>query len=557
MTVLPKGRRTFPVGTTGRRYSVSVIPEPSSGGTDGGPGDPGVRALEHQNETLQHENEVLCHELAASDPGSAEPKQRRGRTVASWVLIMVACLLAILSVVVVYARNELLNTDTFVATVAPLAKDPNVQMTVATKVSDNLVARTDVEQRVTSALPAKAGFLAYPITGAVHRAMYQITLKLVQSSQFQHLWEQALRRSHAQLDNLLLGNKVGAFQSTKGQVTVDLTQVENAAKRQLSARGLTVFNKVPNYTGAPFVLFQPNQLAKLQRWIKFLDHLALVLPIVSILMLAGAVLLVRDRRRGFVHAASGLFVSMALLLIAANVGRNQYLSSLKVTQSKATTAAVIDTVDDCAARYRPGGAGPGWSRGARGICCRTGARPAVDARTHDAGVAVERARVRHRIGVPQGVPVGGARTRTCHPGRVEPADGQGGADHRAGHPLRRDAGGALRRSATVHGRATRRRHRGRAGSGAERRRHHRLSPTHNELKVAAARDWWLTFEPVHAVVYFDPGCLAATDALGLRGFWMGYLAGRAAPFGPVGPEPVTASFFNFHPDRARRALPAA
>lgn len=345
MTVLPKGRRTFPVGTTGRRYSVSVIPEPSSGGTDGGPGDPGVRALEHQNETLQHENEVLCHELAASDPGSAEPKQRRGRTVASWVLIMVACLLAILSVVVVYARNELLNTDTFVATVAPLAKDPNVQMTVAAKVSDNLVARTDVEQRVTSALPAKAGFLAYPITGAVHRATYQITLKLVQSSQFQHLWEQALRRSHAQLDNLLLGNKVGAFQSTKGQVTVDLTQVENAAKRQLSARGLTVFNKVPNYTGAPFVLFQSNQLAKLQRWIKFLDHLALVLPIVSILMLAGAVLLVRDRRRGFVHAASGLFVSMALLLIAANVGRNQYLSSLKVTQSEATTAAVIDTVD--------------------------------------------------------------------------------------------------------------------------------------------------------------------------------------------------------------------
>ena len=32
---------------------------------------------------------------------------------------------------------------------------------------------------------------------------------------------------------------------------------------------------------------------------------------------------------------------------------------------------------------------------------------------------------------------------------------------------------------------------------------------------------------------------------------MGYFAGRAAPFGPVGPDPVTATFFNFHPDRAR------
>ena len=72
-----------------------------------------------------------------------------------------------------------------------------------------------------------------------------------------------------------------------------------------------------------------------------------------------------------------------------------------------------------------------------------------------------------------------------------------------------------------------------------------------------ARDWWLAFEPIHAVVYFDPECLAAMDALGFRGFWMGYFAGRAAPLGAVGPEPVTASFFNFHPDRARRALPEA
>jgi hypothetical protein len=67
----------------------------------------------------------------------------------------------------------------------------------------------------------------------------------------------------------------------------------------------------------------------------------------------------------------------------------------------------------------------------------------------------------------------------------------------------------------------------------------------------------LAIEPVHAVVYFDAECLAAMDALGFRGFWMGYFAGRAAPLGAVGPEVVTATFFNFHPDRAARALPEA
>ncbi len=300
-----------------------------------------IEALHHEVEALAHENEALRHQVETA----ATPKRRRGRTIASWVLVVLACLLAVLSVVVVYAREELLNTDTFVSTVAPLAKDPAVQNTVATKVSESLIAKTDVEQRVKRALPSQAGFLANPISGAVQTATYQITLKLVQSSQFQRLWEAAVRTSHAELDNLLLGTKVGAFQATDGQVTVDLTQVENAAKQQLAARGLSVFDKVPNYTGPPLVLFHSDQLAKLQRWVSFLDRIALVLPIASVLLFAGAVLLARDRRRGLVHAASGLAVSMALLLVAANVGRNQYLSSLNVTQSRATTAAIIDTVD--------------------------------------------------------------------------------------------------------------------------------------------------------------------------------------------------------------------
>ena len=46
--------------------------------------------------------------------------------------------------------------------------------------------------------------------------------------------------------------------------------------------------------------------------------------------------------------------------------------------------------------------------------------------------------------------------------------------------------------------------------------------------------------------------------VGLRGFWMGYpFVGRAAPLGAVGPAVVTATFFNFHPEMVRRAIPDA
>jgi hypothetical protein len=68
---------------------------------------------------------------------------------------------------------------------------------------------------------------------------------------------------------------------------------------------------------------------------------------------------------------------------------------------------------------------------------------------------------------------------------------------------------------------------------------------------------WLALEPLHAVTYFAPEVQEALSGLGLRGFWMGYFAARAAPLGPVGPAVVDALFFNFNPAMVRRALPDA
>jgi hypothetical protein len=62
---------------------------------------------------------------------------------------------------------------------------------------------------------------------------------------------------------------------------------------------------------------------------------------------------------------------------------------------------------------------------------------------------------------------------------------------------------------------------------------------------------------VHGVTYFAPESRAALDALGYRGFWMGYFAARSAPLGMVPPEVVTALFYNFAPSRVAKALSGA
>ncbi|WP_406724027.1 hypothetical protein WJ438_04315 [Streptomyces sp. GD-15H] len=70
-----------------------------------------------------------------------------------------------------------------------------------------------------------------------------------------------------------------------------------------------------------------------------------------------------------------------------------------------------------------------------------------------------------------------------------------------------------------------------------------------------ARTLWALIEPVHAVTYFAPQARAAFAEAGLRGFWRGYFAGRAAPLGAVGPGPVTAAFFGFALAMVARAVP--
>jgi hypothetical protein len=68
---------------------------------------------------------------------------------------------------------------------------------------------------------------------------------------------------------------------------------------------------------------------------------------------------------------------------------------------------------------------------------------------------------------------------------------------------------------------------------------------------------WRALEPYHAVTYFAPESREVTDALGCTGGWMSYFALRAAPLGAAPPELVAALFYNFHPHRVARAVPAA
>ncbi|MGH2730290.1 MAG: SCO6745 family protein [Actinomycetota bacterium] len=77
------------------------------------------------------------------------------------------------------------------------------------------------------------------------------------------------------------------------------------------------------------------------------------------------------------------------------------------------------------------------------------------------------------------------------------------------------------------------------------------------MEPSVARRMWRLLEPYHAVIYFAPEARERYEAAGLRGGWMGYFASRGAALGPVSAGVIIATFYNFHPNIVRRAIPDA
>lgn len=76
-----------------------------------------------------------------------------------------------------------------------------------------------------------------------------------------------------------------------------------------------------------------------------------------------------------------------------------------------------------------------------------------------------------------------------------------------------------------------------------------------ELSTARQRHLFSLVEAYHGVFYYAAEFSAFAEA-GLKGWWRAYFATRAAAFGVVPPEVVTAAFFNFAPRMVSRAIPS-
>ena len=275
---------------------------------------------------------------------------RAGRWTGSVAMVVVAALLWAAAVVAVYVHAELLNTDRYVATVAPLARDPAVQDAITNRLTDEFMTKLDVQglvQQLTTALeqrgaPNVLNGLVGPITGGVRSFISELISRVVTSSQFAQVWDSANRVAHQEIDDVLTTGQ-GQFLTANGtQVSLNVGSLLTIVKQRLVDAGFGLAAKVPD-TSIEVPLFEAKELPRIRSAVKLLNTLAWVLPLIALVLVALAILVAPDHRRGLVLGAIAFGVMMLLMLAALAIVRNYYLDHLPNNASPDAFRVIYDT----------------------------------------------------------------------------------------------------------------------------------------------------------------------------------------------------------------------
>jgi hypothetical protein len=290
-------------------------------------------------------------------PSGRSAARQRWRTVVATLLIVVACVLAPLSVVAIWTRNQVTNTDRYVATVSPLASDPAIQNAIADQITAQVFTYIDIRGLTTQAAEALAqrGNLpprladqlqafAVPIANGVQSFTRDQVGKVVASDAFTNAWIQANRTAHAELVKALTGEGGGAVTVENDTVSVNLAAFVQTVKAQLVASGFTLAERIPE-VNASFVLFQSKDITRVRSGFNLLNTLGVWLPIIMLILLVLGVYVAKDHRRALVGAAVGVAVSMVVLALALAIFRSIYLDAVPANLLPHDAAAVLyDTI---------------------------------------------------------------------------------------------------------------------------------------------------------------------------------------------------------------------
>ena len=217
------------------------------------------------------------------------PRRGRWRAPVSAVAIVLGCVLALVSVLGVWAANQVSNTDRYVANVTPLIDSPPIQAALSAKITSAITGQLDVNALVNQAasqlshsnVPRLSTLLknfSGPISSGVDGLVGTAVARAVASPAMARIWVAANRTAHAGLVKVLSGQGNGAVGVVDGKVTISLGPFITQAEQALTKQGFCLAAKLPA-VNPTFALFEAPDLSKAQSGYRLLTTLEMGAPV--------------------------------------------------------------------------------------------------------------------------------------------------------------------------------------------------------------------------------------------------------------------------------------
>lgn len=252
---------------------------------------------------------------------------RRLRSALSAALIVLASLLAPCATLAGWAMHGPADTGRYVASMAPLADDPDVRDAAADTLGAGFAGLVD---------EVAAG----PVDGSVRLFVRDAARSFTRTEAFHEGWDAANRTVHAAVLRALRDDGAAGH-----AITVDLAPVTERVRDRLAEDHVPFARRIPVRHTAVTVL-PARQADRLREGYHVLDVAAFWLPLAAVVFAVTAIAVAARRRRAVTAAGIGTALGGALLALAVLAGRRLTVAELPGPVDGPAAGAVYDALTE-------------------------------------------------------------------------------------------------------------------------------------------------------------------------------------------------------------------
>jgi len=244
-----------------------------------------------------------AHARAASSPA---PLTRK-RAIAVWTLVVFASILLLFSSLTIWVKRQALDTNAWTDASGQMLANDEIRQQLSIYLVDTLFSSADANAKIQQALPANRSGLAPIISGALQNIAIQATDRILETPKAQALWEESNRRAHQNLIAVLNGEDVRNFQTSNGQVVLDLSPLVQRVSDRFGIQASPDAGKI--------TILHSGQLKNAQRALKVIKVGSVFLVLLVLFLYGLAIYLARGHRRRILRATAASFLLVGVLVL--------------------------------------------------------------------------------------------------------------------------------------------------------------------------------------------------------------------------------------------------